>query len=178
MDAMRTIPIVLLAAAMPSAAWAQSEPAPFLFAFAPGAGLGEFSGPSAVGELAIHVAGDGGYLAVQLNGGGGWNGDGNGVAEFGVAAGYRGYFLPGPFKLTLFAGGYLGREQEFEGDEEYGYRLAGGRASFGFARFFGRRFSIGAELCATVLYREQLSGPYWDYSGAGGQVDGRFRMTF
>ena len=139
-----------------------------------GSTIGELYG--AMLNVELNFGGDH-ALALQLDGGGGVNGNGSTVGIATTTIGYRGTFLPGPVRLTVLTGIYGGYLAESDWYDDYGYSVAGLKTMFGFVRPLSRSVSWGLEAGFQVGYRSQLSGS-GEYSGLTGGFESRLRILF
>ena len=112
------------------------------------------------------------YLALQIAGNFGTDDWDRSVAAAIVGVGYRGYFLPGSFKLTVMSGLQVGYLARIDFSDNIVIRA---RLTVGVAWFFPSGISAGVEIGGSVGHREDLSLDWSGLSG-GGILNGR--VTF
>ena len=155
----------------------EGQPLPgFLVGAGLGATWGEYRGPTASLELDFGRRGQ--YFGLVLEGGAGVDKDRCVVGQANLGLGWRGHFLRGPVKPTLFLGIQTGYVRQTEGSRYvFEYAVAGGRAFAGLSVFLGPRLSVGGEVGVTGGYRFEVAGPSgygaFDLSG-----EARARLTF
>ena len=143
-----------------------------IVSFGVGPTIGEFYG--GIVEFEVDMR----NLAVQFEGGGGINGDGNSCIYGGLSAGKRSFFnSTSASRGTLFIGafgGYLSENEEIE------YALAGLKLMTGYSTFASSGMSAGVDIGFKVGYRTQLSDTEYgeDYSGITGGLEARYRFGF
>jgi len=158
---------LLLPVMTAQAADVEPERAPFT-EMSGGSFLGNLFGFEALVERGVPVGAS--FFSVQPSLAVGINPGGNVEAAPGLALGRRRFVPAGGERVrATFLGVYGGTITEFERGDTYQYAVGGVRASIGH-----REDLDGIDFGILLGYGQQLSGPWWDYSGVRGGLEVRW----